>query len=289
MRFVSEYRLCSRGWTIPLAFVLALVWAGLCPAQMTGGGGGGDGRGGGPRDPGTDNPSDNRETGSVSGWVMRYKPPKEGDPDDILAYMTVKPQEGRPVKILVLRDEPVSMELGERKDFSPDEYPDLLTKGIYCNCSWKVTERKKDPSDKRARKYNVLSRVAFDNIEVTGRIEEISEDMVVIKGKPINDRPWPDTPPKKNNPRRNTGGDKPQKIFNKKLKLRIFDDVTQFKDSANQTLDISDFEPKQTVNAMVVYGRRGGIIIDLKSPTKKDGAEDSGEDKGGRGGGRPGL
>lgn len=290
MRLHSKDRLCGRGWAIPLAFALAFSIANVCIAQMAGGGGGGNGgRGGGPNDSGGDNPAaDSRATGAISGWIMNYKAPKEGDPEDILAYMTVKPQEGRPVKIIVLRDEPVSIELGERKDFAPEEYADVLTKGIYCNCTWKVTERKKDPGDKKGKTYFVLSRVGFDNFEVTGKIEEISEDMVVIKGKPINDRPWPDAPQKKDNPRRGTGTEKAQKVFSKKLKLRVFDDVTRFKDSDNQELDISDFEPKQTVSALVVYGRRGGIIIDLKSPSKKEGG-DSGEGKGGGRGGRPGM
>lgn len=274
-------------WASLFAVAAALIIANAGSAQMTGGGGGGGGRGGGPRDPGGDT-SDDRATGSASGWIMKYTGPKKGDPEDVLAYFTVKPATGRPVKLLVLRDDPVMIELGDRKDFEPEEYADVLIKGLYCKCTWKVTDRKKNPDDKKTKKINVLSRVTFDSLEVTGKLEEIGDDLVVIKGKPINDHPWPDAPPKKDSPRGDKGNVKP-KVSNKKLKLRVFDDVTKYKDSANQAIEPADFELKQDVTAMVVYGRRGGIVIDLKSPIKKEGHDDGGDDRDGRGGGKPGM
>lgn len=288
MKLAPRKRQPISAWAALLAVASALIVANASFGQMTGGGGGGGGRGGGgPRDPGGDT-SDGRATGSASGWIMKYVGPKKGDAEDVLAYLTVKPATGRPVKLLVLRDDPVMIELGERKDFAPEEYADVLIKGLYCKCTWKVTDRKKNPDDKKSKKVNVLSRVTFDSLEVTGKLEEIRDDLVVIKGKPIGDGPWPDAPPKKDNPRGDKGNLK-SKVISKKLKLRVFDDVTKYKDSANQAIEPADFELKQDVTAMVVYGRRGGIVIDLKSPIKKEGAESGDEDQGGRGGGKPGM
>lgn len=263
-------------WATPLAVALVLALSGVASAQVKGGGG--DGRGGhgghGPRDNGGgDKPADTSPTGSVAGYILKYQPPKQGADEDEIATLTIKPKEGRPVKLLVLRDEAVSIELGSRKDFEPDEYADVLAKGLYCNCSWKETERKKNPDDKKPKKVKTLVRVSFDSIEVLGKIEEISDDLVVIRGKPSGDRPWPDAPMKKNNPK-NNGKEKAAKVFSKKLKLRIFEEVTKFKDVDNQTMDISEFEAKQEVTATLVYSRKGGIVLDLKSPKKREGGEE---------------
>lgn len=65
-----------------------------------------------------------------------------------------------------------------------------------------------------------------------------------------------ETPPKRDKPRHGAGSDKAQEFFSKKLKHRILDNVTKFKDSGSQLFDISGFEPKHAVTAKGVYGRR---------------------------------
>ncbi|RIK66002.1 MAG: hypothetical protein DCC65_11215 [Planctomycetota bacterium] len=259
----------------------AAVLLSFCSSVLAQGRGGGLGRPPRPEDPGKGGPKDDgRPTGSESGYIMKYETPKEGDDEDIQAYVTLKPpaKGAKPIKVRILRSSPPKIELGDKKEFDPEVIPEILTKGLYCRFSWKITQ---PPGDKKKAKLLDLTNVAFDNLEVSGKIDEIRPDLLVIRCKPKNDRPWPDAKPDDKKPARSgQTAPKPKPIAFKKLKLKVLEDVTQFRDADNHELDPADFEANQTVDALVVYGRKGGIVLNLKSPTPRDEGED--DSQGGR-------
>lgn len=291
MRLTPPGTVLRTGWPFALCSLLVLSLAAPAMAQRGGGGtGGGGGLGRPPRqdDPGKGGPHDDRPVGSEYGRIMKLTPPKEGENEDIQSYLTFKPPgKAAPITVRILRNEPPVIELGDRKDFEPEELPEILTKGLFCRFSWKL-EKEEGDSKKKRKKNKDLSGVTFDGLEVSGKIDEIKEDMVILRCKPKNDRPWPDAVVV-DKPTSGITIAKPKKVPVRKLKLKIVEDATKFLDADNKALDPSDFEASQTVDALVVYGRGGGIALNLKSPTlRSEGGgddRDSGGGRGGRGGG----
>lgn len=274
--------LSSRHWPTR-ASTLLLLCAGLlislCSPAFAQRGGGGLGKPPKPEDPGKGGPQDDRPTGTESGYIMKYEVPEEGEDEDVQAYVTLKPplKGAKAIKVRILRETPPKIELGDKKEFEPEEIPEILTKGLFCRFSWKTD---KAPANGKKKSKNLeLTSVAFDNLEVSGKIDEITPDLLVIRCRPKNDRPWPDAKPDDKKPvRSGQTAPKPKPVAFKKLKLKMLDDVTQFRDADNQELDPSDFEANQTVDALVVYGKKGGIVLSLKSPTlRNEGEEESGD------------
>lgn len=270
-----------------LCFAVLLGSAVPCLGQGRGGGGGGMGTPPKPKDPGGDQPFDDRPTDSGSGWVMKYVPPKEGEDEDVLAYLTFKP-EGKsvPIKLRIMREQAVKFDFQDKKEVEPEEYPEILTRGLYCRFTWKIIpppEGKKVPVRLRQKE---LTNVSFDSFEISGTLDEIRDDYVVIRGRPTHDRLWPDSDAGTTTPGRGGTTAKAKAVPIRKVRLRVLEGVTRFLDADNKSLDAADFEPNHKVEAMIVYGRRGGIALSIKSPTlrSESGEEDRSAD--GRGGGR---
>lgn len=273
-----------------------LVVSGPVFAQGRGGGGGmGEGPGK-PRD--SEGPRDDRPTGTQFGLILSYSGASSGEEEEVLAQIKFKPpgKKSKPFKVVITRSEPVEITLGDRKDFDPEEYPELLTKGLLCRLSWRVVREESGKSSKGAPKgegkvkARELYQVAFDSLEITGKIAEIGSDSLVIRGKPKNDAQWPDEIIYEDRSKTEGRGPVTVKIKKapmKRVKLRIWEGATQFQDAAGTQLDVAEFEVGQTVDAKIVYGRGGGIALLVQSLSKADGDE-SGEDdrqadRGGRG------
>ncbi len=289
MRITGFKTPCGAKLLFTLASAVLFAAAVPCMGQGRGGAGGGGGMGTPPKpkDPGGDAPLDDRPTGSGSGYVMKYELPKEGADEDVLAYLTYKPEgKSPPVKIRIMREQPVKFDFPEGKEIEPEEYADVLVKGLYCRYSWKVVqppEGKKVPARLRHRD---LTTVSFDGLEISGKIEEIRDDLIIIRGKPTNDNLWPDMDAGNVAPGRGGQAPKPKRVPLKKVKLRIIDGVTKFLDADSKPLDFSELEASHKVEATIVYGRSGGIALSVKSPTLR--SESSEEDRSAdRRGGRP--
>lgn len=276
--------------------VLALLIAAL-PVEAQTPPGGGRRRGGPPK--GGPNPAQNQpqdlSTGSQPGWIVKYKPAKEkegaqneGD-DDLIGELVFKPQ-GKNAKTMTLkvkRSVGVLIELGSGPQIEPEQYGDVLVKGLFCTAGWKPEE----VDGKESKTKRDLTRVSFSALEVKGKIFEIGDEFLVLKVKPANEADWPDkqlvaptgsggTP----TPRGAGGGGpapKAKPIAFRKLKLKIYEDVTKYLDAEQKPLDATDFEKDQSIEASVVYGKKEGIVLALRSPTA---ASDSGEEgtRGGR-------
>lgn len=237
--------------------------------------GGGMSRGGGgkkpkkgpkpkrPEPPRTDLP------GHQKGKILKFKPAKENEKDeDLLGVLSVKAFEkgSKSIKMNVRRVDDLQVRVGDHV-FDLEEDLDVFWKGLHCTANWAIA----DPDARK--KVKELRTLSFDTIEVTGKIYEIKDELIVIKGVPKNGLDWPDSKAKieKN--------DKPKRIRLRKLKLKPLEDISKFYDAENEEADLEEFEEDQEVVATVVLGKPG-MIIAIRHPDAK--TEDTGR------GGRPG-
>ena len=226
--------------------------------------------------------------GSHSSRILKFKPAKPEEEEKFVGTLKVLPLErdARPVNVRVRRNDDSTIELGGRK-FTAEEFADIPWKGLYCTVAWGYAEGDKpvstDPKKKPRRRNWELKSVSFDTVEVKGTVEEIEDDIIIIKVRPKEERPWPDTEARQiMQPDRKTSNNKPQKTPPKKLKLKMFDDVAEFVDRDRQPLDLGDFEVGQEIEASVVYGADLGIILMLQAPGIESEWKSGGEDRASR-------
>jgi hypothetical protein len=218
-------------------------------------------------------------SGSVLGWIMKFDLAKEGESDETLGVLSIKPlpKGSRAVKLKIKKSD-TSIVQWAGHSFDSDAYIDVLKKGLLCTVEYSA-ESNEDA--KKKSKQKELRSLRFETSDVKGRIEEITEDYIVIKCKPTNDGVWPDmrdtaagnAPPGNMNSRT-----KPKATPPKKLKLRIFEDASSFTDSENKPLDSGDFETNQDVEATIVYGRNEGMLVKLRALSAKS-SEGTSEDQ----------
>jgi hypothetical protein len=275
----------SRRPEATLGGVLAFCAVFLCAtliAQPVPPGGGGRGKRPPPKKDDPTKSVDNRPQGSDRGMIISYKPPKDSDDEDLAGVLTFRVDGQRGIrKINVRRSDPVKFQFGGEVEFDPEEYPELLIKNLFCNVTWKV----EDPEAKK--KTRVLTAVSFDPIDISGKIEEITPTEFIIKGAPKDHREWPamSKPGDKRGQRPSEVG---RRVPVKKLKLRVFEDITKFNDASNQPLDPEDFELKQDVEATLVYAGKGGILLAVRPPVAGGAEDGEGRSGGGGRGGRGG-
>lgn len=254
-----------RSRAVLLAVAALVFWpATESMAQFSGPGGG---RGKTPPkkpDGGDDRAADTRPQGSDTGWIIKFQPPRDRDDEDLFGYLRLRPndKDARTLKLRILRSEPPMVELGKRSDFEAEELPDLLARWLQCTVDWKV----ENPDSKRRIKDKMVTRVSFPSLDVEGTIEEIEDDMIVLRARPKNNQPWPGQ--KEDSPRRNPSqASQVKKVPLRKLKIKLIEDVPTFSDAKSSQLDLVDFEPSQTVEAGIVYGKRESILLSLKTMT----------------------
>lgn len=278
MQMSAVFLVRSRRWRM-IALVVGVVFA-LAPSVFAQRGGGMGHDPGRPKDPGK--PVDDSPVGTASGWIMSYAVPSTGEDEDILAILKFKPlgKKTVPVKVQVPRGEPVEIILGERTDFEPEEYADVLAKGLYCRFTWRLVSDKEDNGDKGSSKPKAkakeLTRVEFDPLEVNGKIVEVKDDMVTIRGKPKNDQRWPDDPSLYNTPSQGGGLRvlKIKPVTQKSVKLRVWEGASKFVDAEGNNLDPTEFVVGQDVDARIIYGRKSGIALKVTSKTASGGSDE---------------
>ncbi len=268
-----------------------LVGAEAADAQMGGGRRRAGGRGGKPKKPKAPTPQQPEQAdapGQETGRILKFKAAKENEEDeDLLGKLLVRPfKKGRKtLKLSVRRSDTLRIELGDAK-IEGDDILEYFWKGLHCTAGWGF-----ENPDKKKPKKKELRSLRLDSLIVSGKIDKIEDDVIVIKAMPKNGQDWPDLAAKED-PGKNPSAKK--KIRLRKLKLKMLDDISKFLDAKKEPLDLDDFEVGKKVDATVVYGRPFGILLVLQSPTadKPDDADKPKEkprDEGdrGRGGGRP--
>jgi hypothetical protein len=225
-----------------------------------------------------------KEPGSFRGQIAKFEPTTDEKDEDLLGYLTIRPTE-KGAKTLKLQIRRVEEQQTAKNDcvslgthaFDADAYGDVLWKGLYCDVSWDWL-RKEGDSEKKKPTIRVLKKLTFDTIAVEGKIEEVEGEFLTIKVRPAAGREWPDSEgketPTAGQMGKATDTAKVKQAVAKKLRVKIFDDVTAFKDAAKQSLEMGDFAVDQQIVATVVYGKSDGILVELQSLTaeeKKDG------------------
>ncbi len=234
--------------------------------------------------------------GSHYGRVLSFKPAEgkagtdseEESEVEILGMLKVKPvQKGlRTITMQVRKTGDFRIIIGGHT-FDVEMFQEVVWSGLYCSAEWEF-----DPADKKKKPTKkLLKGITVDLAEVAGKIEAIEDDHIVLKVRPANDQQWRHLPPPEpSNRSRSSNNQKPKRVRQLKVKLKIMDEATKFTDAADHELDLSEFEVGQDVTAAIAYGRPAGILVQLRSLTiDEDAAEaEQGKDvgKGKRPGGR---
>lgn len=257
---------------------------------------------GGPK---SDTPREIPNSGSQSGWIVKFAPAgenqgdkegaKEGDKEEVelIGILKFRPfgKGSKSITLQMTKDPEPIIEIpdAENPNVDMELLADILTKGLFCDAAWGLANPAE--ADKKSAKKN-LAKVTLKTIDVVGTIEDIQNDYIEIKAKPKDGRLWPDTEEKElSAPAKpsvnNAQTPKAKPIPTRRLKLKLLDGVPRYTGADNQKLDAGDFEKAQSVEAKIVYGKPG-ILVVLIDPNSKGGdrVSDGGDKPGGRGGTR---
>jgi hypothetical protein len=209
------------------------------------------------------------DVGSHRSKILKFELAEAGEDEELIGKLKIMPLElhAKAVTLLVRRSDDLKIELGGHV-FDPAEFEDIPWKGLICNVTWGYPEQdeddpagRDDPKPRKPKKKRELKALRFETMQVKGKIKEIDGDLIILRARPANGQPWPmikkpsDKPPKETK----------KKIPLKKLKLKIYEDVTDFVDRNEQPLDFGDFEEGQEIEATVVVGKMG-IMVTLAAP-----------------------
>jgi hypothetical protein len=257
-----------------LAVCLAFACADSAMAQRAAGGGGQRPGKGGPKPPvkpsGPKTPSTvGTEPGSVNGQISKFEPAAGDKDEDLIGTLTIRPTEkgARTLKLLVRKSDNLVIQAGTHK-FEPEACAEVFWKGLYCVAVWDWCKDKSTVKE--------LKSLTFDSMPVEGKIEAVEGEFVTLKVSPSAGREWPDAESKEaSGPASRQGNEtaKPKRPVAKKLKLKIFDEVAAFLDGDRKPLDMGDFSVDQTIKAVVVYGKKDGILVELQSLTATESKE----------------
>jgi hypothetical protein len=280
------------GWLLPL-FALALY---ALPTEAGPAGRGGGRQRGGPARPtnpgaGQDQPRDVPAGNSHFGKVIKYRLAADDKDENLLGVLSFDPlgKSTKKVDLRVIKEPEPVIDIPDAANFriELDQIAELITKGLYCDASWDIA----DPleAEKKNPKKN-LAHLSLTTIEVVGKIEEIGADQFVLRAKPKVGRNWPDLESKAMDELGRAHGATPAKakpVPIRNLTLKVIDGATRFVDSGNKSLDPGDFQVQQSVEAKIVYGKPGFLVV-LIDPNSKSGTEDKSDDgrQAGGGGGR---
>jgi len=233
-----------------------------------------------------DQPQGEQPSGSEQGRLVKFKPAKDGSKDEeLLGVLSVKAfgKDTKVVRIMVRRSDELKVKVQDHV-FDVDELEEVLWRGLYCTASWRL----EDSDSKRKRKKKELHDLAFDTLEIEGKVYKIEDGTVIIKGVPKDGRPWPDEDANARSGPPGRRDNKPKRVIRRKVKLKALESLSAFKDAADDEVGLDDFEVGQEVEATVVYGRPYGMVVAMRIPSDGSGKDDLGRDDGddtGRGGG----
>lgn len=239
------------------------------------------------------------QPGTYKGQISKFEPLTSEQDEELIGVLTLRPQVpgSKTLKLQVRKTENLRIVVGSHS-FDPEACADILWKGLYCSAEWDWF-KKEGESEKKKPTVRELRTLTFESLPVEGTIEEMEGEFITVKVRPREGRDWPDSPAtgsRSSNSRSGSEGET-KRVLQKKLRLKIMDEVSSFADAARQALDLGDFTPAQQVMAVVMYGKKQGVLIELQSLTAEENKEggESAQKKSGdahdpriRGGGRGG-
>lgn len=217
------------------------------------------------------------DTGSNRCRILEFEPLKEGGDEDVIGILRIRPvhKKAKTLKLLVRKTEDLQVQLkGSSSTLDLDVLSTLPLKNVLCEASWGFAKRdsaddsggkdKKKKSD--GEKQRELRGITLETIEVEGTIESIEGDLITIKARPKGGEQWPDIELKQGDQPEKKGNAKAPRIAQRKLKLRLIDDVTKFEAGNQEALEFGDFKPDQEIEAIVVFGSKTGLMVTLRAP-----------------------
>jgi hypothetical protein len=252
----------SRVPTLKLLSILLVPWM-VIPALVLAGPSQPGRRGGGdakrpPTPAKTEQASSAELDGSMKGCIQRFTPSKDAADEDLLGYLTFKPLDRRtkPIKLAVRKTDDVKIGLPNHS-FAPEEASEYLYKGLFCTVTWQPN---RDPKSKSVKRE--LKDLVMDTLDIEGKIDQLADDSIIIRGRP-KEGDWPivesDAPTK-------ASASASKLATQKKIKLKVIQDLTQYTDPSDTPLEASQFEAGQSIDATIVYGKSQGIIVSLRTP-----------------------
>ncbi len=277
-----------------LALGLCIVFASAETVEAQRGARGGRGRRGArgsqkssPKPREQDQPNASDMPGVQRGQVYKFETVVDEEDADLVGILKVRPvaKGAKVLKLRVHNRENVRIAVGGHQ-FAVEMYPEILSKGLFCSADWgfKGGDDLSQPSDdsKKTKPRKNLPRelraLTFETLEIEGTILEIEDDVMVLKGKPKDDRQWPDIEARlaRSSKPSSTDG-KPPRVSPKKIRLKMLDGMTSFEDAARHALDLGDFEVEQQIEATIVFagtGKKQGMLVALRSLTAEEREED---------------
>ncbi len=259
--------------TMLLAVCLLLAFADAAFAQRRGVGGRA-----GRQPPKTSGPTQKQvevqtidQPGSYRGQISKFQPMTDDKDEDLIGVLTIRPllPGSKILKVQVRKTDNLRIAVGGHT-FDPESCSDILWKGLYCSAEWDWLKKEGEPEKKKPT-IRELRALTFDTLPVEGTVEEMEGEFITLKVKPLEGRDWPDTSARSSTASGRTGtAGETKRVIQKKLRLKVFDDVSAFVDAASQALDVGDFTPEQQVHALVVYGKKQGMLIELRSMTAEE-------------------
>ena len=285
-----------------MAVAMGAAW--LLPGTVLGqgiGGGRPGGGGGGPRQkpPSRNGPSDGRPGGDrgSSGELMRivkFSPADEAKDPELIGILVVQPiRKGqKTVTVRIPRKDDTKITIG-KVTYEAERFAEMLTKGLYCNVSWKEEEDKKKTGPK------IFSGMNFNAVKVSGTLEKLEGDIATLRVKPTDGREWPDTelnkstaPPPAPRPGSKSAPPPPQptakKVKMRTVKVKVVEELAECLDGDNNPVTISDIPVGSNVEAEVVLSTATGLLTRVQSADATGGKKEPKEPNDGRPGGRPG-
>ncbi|MBU0718875.1 MAG: hypothetical protein KJ749_11545 [Planctomycetes bacterium] len=215
----------------------------------------------------TDDAGRNAEWGICQGRIYKFEltDPAESDDENSIGLLKIRSSQPgvRTLKLEVTDDADVRVSLAGHR-FDPFEYQDVLTKGFFCSARWGIKQDEEEQKKRTAPK--LLRGLEFETLAVEGEIDEIGDDYVVlVKARPKDGQQWPDVAAYLARTARTTDSQKTTRPARKKLELSFVEPVTSFADAAGEPLYLSDFGEEEDVEAVIVYGGRRGLLVEIRS------------------------
>lgn len=281
---------------LALALCLLFVASEEAMAQRSAGGRGGAGGRGRPQPKQTGqgnkkpDPVSPDTPGVYRGQISKYEPVSDEKDDELVGVLTLKSLDkgAKTLKVQMRRTENFRIQIGGHS-IDVESCADLLSKGLCCSANWDWLPKATDKGKPTVRELRSLT---LDTIMVSGVIEEVEGEYITIKARPKDNSDWPDAVAKESTTPQRGNESKAKLAVQKKLRLKIVEEVSDFRDAASQSLDLGDFAVEQQIEAVVVYGKKQGILVELRSltaaePKEGDQAGPRRPEQGGGGGPRP--
>lgn len=216
-----------------------------------------------PGQPRTDDPS-----GTASAplcRIIRFDSIKSEFIDDneaeYLGYLLAKPlpRGHSVVKLRVPTPDRFTLTIPNHK-FECDDYTELLAHGLNCRVKWEETPSVESPR----RTTKELSQITFSVVDVEGTIKQITDDLVRLRAKPVNDAPWPHLLEKEYTGSRTAPAARSRAARYLIGRFRYVDELTKVVDEDDWETDLSSFEAGWKVRATVIVGQPHGVLLHMK-------------------------